>query len=88
MLHGSKRLHVRTFSLTGVESMNNANDLARQKAADDILNAAIKHIQLEGSKRFAWWKQQAWIRDHLLTEHGMALMEEAFKDVNARQWQV
>jgi hypothetical protein len=28
--------------------MNNANDLARQKAAVDILNVAIKHIQLEG----------------------------------------
>ena len=28
--------------------MNNANDLARQKAAVDILNAAIKIIQLEG----------------------------------------
>ena len=42
--------------------MNNANDLARQKAAVDILNAAIKIIQLDGD-RFAWWKQQAWNRD-------------------------
>ena len=38
---------------SGAESMNNANDLARQKAAVDILNAAIKNIQLE-DKRFAW----------------------------------
>jgi hypothetical protein len=30
------------------KSMNNANDLARQKAAVDILNATIKIIQLEG----------------------------------------
>jgi hypothetical protein len=33
--------------------MNNAYDLARQKAAVDILNAAIKHKQLEG-EWFAW----------------------------------
>ena len=33
---------------SGAESMNNANNLARQKAAVDILNAAIKTIQLEG----------------------------------------
>ena len=33
---------------SGVESMNNANHLARQKAAVDILNAAIKIIQLDG----------------------------------------
>jgi hypothetical protein len=47
---------------SGAESMNNANDLARQKAAVDILNAAIKIIQLEG-EQFAWWKEQAWNRD-------------------------
>ena len=64
------------------KSMNNANDLARQKAAVDILNAAIKIIQLDGD-RFAWWKAQAWNRDQLLTEHGMALMEEAFKDIKS-----
>jgi hypothetical protein len=70
---------------SGVESMNNANDLARKKAAVDILNAAIKIIQLEG-ERFAWWKEQAWNRDQLLTAHGMTLMEEAFKDVNIRDY--
>ena len=53
--------------------MNNANDLARQKAAVDILNAAIKNIQLEGNQ-FALWKQQAWNRDQLLTDRGMAVM--------------
>ncbi len=65
--------------------MNNAHDLARQKAAVDILNAAKKIIQLEG-ERFAWWKEQAWNRDQLLTERGMTLMEEAFKDVNVRDY--
>ena len=65
--------------------MNNANDLARKKAAVDILNAAIKIIQLEG-EWFAWWKEQAWNRDQLLTAHGMTLMEEAFKDVNIRDY--
>ena len=51
--------------------MNNANDLARQKAAVDILT---------------WWKQQAWNRDQLLTDRGMAIMENAFKDVNVRDY--
>ena len=70
---------------SGAESMNNANNLARMKAAVDILNAAIKIIQLEG-ERFAWWKEQAWNRDQLLTERGMAIMEEAFMDVNVRDY--
>ena len=65
--------------------MNDANHLARQKAAVDILNAAIKIIQLEGD-RFAWWKAQAWNRDQLLTERGMTLMEEAFKNINVRDY--
>ncbi len=67
------------------KSMNNANDLARQKAALDILNAAITIVQLEG-ERFAWWKEQAWNRDQLLTEWGMTLMEEAFKNINDRDY--
>jgi hypothetical protein len=72
---------------SGAESMNNANDLARQKAAVDILNAAIKIIQLEGDQ-CAWWKQQAWNRDQLLTDRGMTIMEDAFKDVNVRDYAV
>ena len=51
----------------------------------DILNAAMKIIQLEG-EQFAWWKQQAWNRDQLLTDRGMAIMEEAFNDVNVRDY--
>ena len=72
---------------SGAESMNNANDLARQKAAVDILNAAIKIIQLEGD-RCAWWKQQACNRGQLLTDRGMTIMEDAFKDVNVRDYAV
>ena len=70
---------------SGAKSMHNANDLARQKAAVDILNAAIKIIQLEG-EQFAWWKQQAWNRDQLLTEHRISIMEESFKDVNVHDY--
>lgn len=72
---------------SGVESMNRANNLARQKAAVDILNAAILLIKLEGG-RFAWYKQLAWTRDELLTERGMQLMEEAFTDVHARDYKM
>ncbi len=83
MLHGSK--HLQNSASSGAKSMNNANDLARQKAAVDILNAAIKIIQLEG-EQFAWWKEQVWNRDQLLTERGMAIMEEAFKDIIVRNY--
>jgi hypothetical protein len=72
---------------SGVESMNRANKLARQKAAVDILNAAILLIKLEG-ERFAWFKQLAWSRDDLLTERGMQLMEEAFTDIHARDYKM
>jgi hypothetical protein len=72
---------------SGAESMNNANDLARQKAAVDILNAAIQIIQLEGD-RCAWWKQQACNRGQLLTDRGMTIMEDAFKYVNVRDYAV
>jgi hypothetical protein len=71
----------------GAELMNWANNLARQKAAVDILNAAILLVKLEG-KRFAWYKQQAWSRDELLTDFGMQLMEEAFTDVHARDYKM
>jgi hypothetical protein len=51
---------------SGVESMNRANNLARQKMAVDILNALILLIKLEGS-RFDYYKQKAWERDEILT---------------------
>jgi hypothetical protein len=69
-----------------VESINKANQLAQQRTAVDILNAVILLIKLEGG-RFRWHKQKAWERDNqLLMELGLALMEEAFADVDIRDY--
>ncbi len=67
--------------------MNRANSIARQRTAIDVLNAMILLIKLEGS-RFEFYKQKAWSRDETLTNRGMELMEEAFKDVNPREYQL
>ena len=72
---------------SGVESMNRANTIARQRTAVDVLNAMILLIKLEGS-RFEFYKQKAWSREEILTNRGMELMEEAFKDVNPREYQL
>ncbi len=71
----------------GVESMNRANNLARQRTTVDILNALILLIKLEGS-RFDYYKQKAWERDEILTSRGLELMEEAFRDVNLMEWRI
>ncbi len=67
--------------------MNRANNLARQRMAVDILNALIILIKLEGSK-FVYYKQKAWERDEILTNHGLELIEEAFQDVNQMEWRI
>jgi hypothetical protein len=72
---------------SGVESMNRANAIARQRTAVDVLNAMILLIKLEGT-RFEFYKQKAWSREEILTNRGMELMEEAFKDVNPREYQL
>jgi hypothetical protein len=72
---------------SGVESMNRANAVARQRTAVDVLNAMILVIKLEGS-RFEFYKQKAWSRDETLTNRGMELMEEAFRDINHREYQL
>jgi hypothetical protein len=77
----------RKSASSGVESMNRANSIARQRTAIDVLNAMILLIKLEGS-RFEFYKQKAWSRDETLTNRGMELMEEAFKDVNPREYQL
>ena len=72
---------------SGVESTNRANAVARQCTTVDVLNAMILLIKLEGS-RFEFYKQKAWSREEILTNRGMELMEEAFKDVNPREYRL
>ena len=67
---------------SGVESMNWANNLARERTAVDCLNAILIILKLEG-KRFDLFKQEAWGRDDMvLTTRGLDLMEDAFMDVD------
>ncbi len=65
---------------SGVESMNNANQLAHQKMAVDVLNGAILLLKLE-VECFQRYKQVIWERDNILTDKGLKLMEECFTDV-------
>jgi hypothetical protein len=75
-------------ALSGVESMNKTNQLAQQRTSVDILNAVILLIKLEG-ERFNWDKQKAWERDnYLLMELGLELIEEAFVDVDIRDYMI
>ncbi len=68
--------------------MNKANQLAPQRAAVDILNAVILLIKLEG-EHFNWHKRKAWERDNqLLMELGLELTEEAFADVEIRDYMI
>jgi hypothetical protein len=71
----------------GVESMNKANSLARQRTAVDILNVLILLIKLEGS-RLDYYKQKAWERDEVLISRGLEIIEEAFWDVNPMEWRI
>ena len=59
----------------------------RQKTAVDALNAML--VLLKGdSDRFEKYKKQAWERTQLLTPCGMIEMEEAYKDMNQREYRL
>jgi hypothetical protein len=72
---------------SGVEAMNRANKLVREKMAINILNAAILLLKLEG-ERYHQWKEKAWLRDLPFTPRGMDTMKEVFNDVNAREFRL
>jgi len=72
---------------SGVESMNNANQVAWQKTTVDVLNAVILLLKLE-AERFGFYQRQAWEREEILTDKGMRLMEECFDGVKAAEYQM
>ncbi len=72
---------------SGVESMNNANQLVRQKMAVNVLNSVILLLKLE-AERFQRYKQVTWERDDILTDKGLKLMEECFTDVRVQDYQI
>ena len=72
---------------SGVESMNRANQVARQKTAVDVLNAVMLLLKVE-SERFGLNQRQAWEREAILTDKGMRLMEECFDGVKVPEYQM
>jgi hypothetical protein len=73
--------------LSGVESMNRANDDIRQRTAVDILNATLILLKKE-SNRYEKAQDQAWNHSQQLTPRGVDLMEEAFKKVNTAMFKI
>ena len=72
---------------SGVESMNNANKLVREKTAVDIANATILLLKLEGA-RYHKWKETAWGHELPLTPKGMELMEMVMKNVKVSEYRL
>ena len=72
---------------SGVESINRANKLVREKTAVDILNASILLLKMEG-ERYHNWKEKAWGRELSLTPRGMEHMEQVFQDVNVCEYRL
>jgi hypothetical protein len=67
---------------SGVEAMNRANKLVREKSAINILNAAILLLKSEG-ERYHQWKEKAWLRDLPFTPR-----EEVFDDVSVHEFRL
>jgi hypothetical protein len=72
---------------SGVEWMNRANQVARQRTAVDVLNGVILLLKLE-AEQFHRYKQLAWQQEDVLTDKGMKLMEECFDSMNVRDYQM
>jgi hypothetical protein len=70
---------------SGVESMNRANEVIRQRTAVDILTAALILLKKE-STRYDKACNQAWDHGQILTPKGIESMEEAFKKVNVQDF--
>ncbi len=70
---------------SGNESMNRANNRARQRIAIDLVNVTMVLLKLE-SGRFARKKEIAWGSDEILTPKGKEKHEEVMKDVHLRDF--
>jgi hypothetical protein len=72
---------------SGVESMNRANEDICQKTAVDIVNTTLILLKKENT-RYDKQKSLAWNHEHVLTQKGMELMEEAFNNINVQDFKV
>jgi hypothetical protein len=67
--------------------MNNANQVAQQKTAVDVLNAIMLLQKLE-SEWFGFYQRQAWEQEEILMDKGMQLMEGCFDGVKVAEYQM
>ena len=67
--------------------MNRVNKPARARTAVDILNATLLIIRLE-EKHLEKYKALAWARKDQLTPRGMLIMDNAYKNVDIRAFEV
>ncbi len=66
---------------SGNESMNQANQRARERMAINVVNATMVLVNLENCRFTQKW-DFAWNSNDVLTPKGKALQEKAFKDIN------
>ena len=80
-----------TLNLTGLTSFATRTHphthQPRARTAVDIFNATLLIIRLE-ENHFEKYKALAWVRTEHLTPRGILIMENAFKDVGIRSFEV
>ena len=79
-------MYQRSSSSTA-ESMNAENKSVRSRTAVDPINAIIILLKLE-SERYNHYRNEAWEWKEALTPHGKMLAENAFKNVNLRNYSI
>jgi hypothetical protein len=79
-------MYGRTTS-AGNESMNQANQRARERTAVDLVNAKLLLVNLE-NERFARKRDLAWNSNDILTPKGKLLRDEALKDFNVNNYAI
>jgi hypothetical protein len=72
---------------SGNESMNRANQRAREQMAIDVINATMVLVNLE-NHRFTQKRDFAWNSNDVLTPKGKALWEKSFKDIDVNKYVV
>ena len=75
------------LSQSTAESMNYANLAVRERTAVNPVNSTILLLQHE-TKGYNEYKAKAWKWNDVLTPHGKKLSEDAFQDVNHREYKI
>ena len=72
---------------SSVEAMNHANHRVRDRSAVDPMNSLILLLHLEDN-RYRAHRDAAWSNEDFLTPYGHKLINDAFKSVDYREYQV